>query len=130
MAKKVIIVKIGVHGDQSTVSAFVELLKEALEEAEVPVLRQGQEKKERAAEVFVVPSWKEGVLKAGLQDSDMPDTVLVFMTGEMLAEAERIQKFIPRLRVVVFTGLCPQARVIVAPKSPDPAFMQQVVLTW
>ncbi|MDO8577411.1 MAG: hypothetical protein Q7R55_00900 [Candidatus Wildermuthbacteria bacterium] len=131
MAKKVFIVQEGewgqMHQKKGDYDSFVRRIKEILEEAERPVPFTGGKQKGKVAEVQVVTDHKPAL---EIAQQDPRNSILVFVTRGMLGIAEEIKAANPKLKVVLFTGLFPEDRVVIATKVVSRELVEDIVLDW
>lgn len=129
--QKVFIVNEGEWGDarhaRGDYDAWVRTLESVLARSEKKA--PGSSQVERRTDVEVVSRWRDGLAKA---KPYVPNATLVFISRGMLSEAEQAKKEVPHLKVVLFTGLFPEDRVIVVPKSPALSLdmIRAIILDW
>lgn len=125
--KRVLIVKEGQWGDMKPeeYQTLINYFQRTLETAEFPSLYQ-EGRKEKAAEVRVIEAAQdaEKILK-----TEGADAVLFIISGGMEFTAERLATLYPGTRVIVFTGLIPERKVIWIDKLwLNPELIENVVL--
>ena len=129
--KRVIIVKEGQWGGikEEDYLPLVNLYREVLERAEVPG-PYGDGKKEKAARVEVVATVAEAEKKIKEAPLNQRIDVVVFISRGVEVEAERLAKSYPKTRIVVFTGLIPEGKIIWVDKAhcADPKMIENIVL--
>lgn len=128
--KRVIIVEEGQWGGVKAEDyrSVINLYREVLETAEVPSLSV-QGKKEKAAEVQVVATVAEAEKKIKEAPLNQMIDVVVFISRGQEFTAERFAKTYPRTRIVVFTGLIPEGKIIWVDKGHcDHKMIENIVL--
>ena len=124
--KRVLIVKEGQWGDMKPeeYQPLINYFQQTLEKAELPSLYQ-EGRKEKTVEVRIIETAQdaEKILK-----TEGADAVL-FISRGMEFTAERLATLYPRTRVIVFTGLIPERKVIWINKIwLNPELIENVVL--
>ncbi|MDO8424364.1 MAG: hypothetical protein Q7S70_00310 [bacterium] len=107
---------------------IVEMYKRVLEEAEESCGSEGKKQKEAEVTIVATASDAERIIKGAPLNTEV--NAVVFVSRDMEDVAEILAATYPKLRVVVFTGLIPDGKVVWVSKAwaADSRSIQNIVL--